>query len=137
MSAAKRQLIESLWRELAGTRFDVRRFAQGVVHDAGVDIGDLREADIRRLYEASLCDNWGEVAFAFNEMLACYTASPVSHEEFVRAVFVALYLSEAIARGHGEWSLSFDKVLKLIAQNLDKGDEEFRLAFFRALLAAP
>lgn len=127
-------ILEPLWRELLGTQFDIRRLAHGIVDDCGIDASGLTPEDLVRLYERNTHDKWEDVGWAFNEVLAYYSVSDLSDEEFVRALFVSLFLAQAIRLGHGHWSFSFDKMCKLIVRNISRGDFEFRMRFFRALL---
>lgn len=134
MSTNAIKIVQSLSKNLLGSPFDIKRQSVLVVHDAGVDAHKLTAEDVEKAYNGLLKDRWAEVAFTFDEVLAKYSVIDLSNEDFVRAIFVSLILTDAIRRGHGHWSWTFDKTCQMIVRNLDKGDYEFRMDFFAELV---
>lgn len=130
------KIVESLSIDLLGSPFDANRQAAMVLSDAGVDAGDVTVSEIVQAFQGSLKgDRWRNVAFTSDEVLAQYCSIELSNEEFVRAIFVALIVAESNRRGLRRATLPFDKTCILVARNLDKGDEEFRIDLFAELVS--
>ena len=130
----KRIIIKSVWSELLGVPFDIRKLAERILHDGGVDAAQVGVDDIKDLFDGKFNNAWGEIAFAFDEMLCCYLDRNISNEEFVTGIFISLYLSEAIGEGHGDWEFSFDKILEMLCQNKEKVGFDFRMRFLAEIL---
>jgi hypothetical protein len=131
---SKRALIESLWRTLLTSQFDIDELSQGIIEDCGVDAGNLTSNDIKRLLTDGVNVNWTDIAFAFDEVLAYYSVADLTDREFVRAVTVSLYSSDAIQNGHGDWEFTFDKIFTLMCRNMQRVTFAFRMEFFAELL---
>lgn len=113
MTPQARTLVESLWEQLLDEPFDLRLLAERVIHDCGVDAGDRSANDIRQLFLGRLENRWCDVAFAFNEALACYQVYEISRAEFVCAIFMSLALAEAIKRGEVDVHNAFFQIQNL------------------------
>ena len=134
MCSMKRKIVESLWRELLDLPFDIERMSNDVIRDCGMDGDGLTARDVEALYMGQLKGRWNDIAFSFNEVLGFYCVGDLGNEEFVRAIFVSLYLGQAIDHGSGDWEFSFDKICQVVCDNRDQGDFIFRMTFFGELL---
>lgn len=134
MSQRAQELVSSVWTHSNSTPFDIDAVAHNVIHHCGVDAAGLTTQDLRNLFFGLLNDRWSDVAFSFDEGLAAVLAGPIDSETFTAAVFMSLYLREAILRGSGDWDMSFDKICMLIIGNREFSTCEWRMAFFRELL---
>jgi hypothetical protein len=123
--------ITNLWNLLSLGEWNDEVIAAELVADCGVDAGNLTPADLEELFKGEALVPWEDIAWSLNESMACYTANKIPDREFGRAVVAACILAEAISQGHGHWELSFDYMVRLISRNMNKGDFEFRMAYFR------
>ena len=127
--------IISLWEMLSIGEWNNEAIAAELIFDCGVDARHIKPADFERLFRGEELVPWSDIAWSLDESMACYTAgyeaNKIPDREFGRAVVAACILAEAISRGHGDWEFSFDKMVRLISRNMNKGDFDFRMAYFR------
>jgi hypothetical protein len=128
------KLIPLVWLSVHATPFDVQKLSIDVINYCGVDNANLTPSEIESLFLGTLTERWGDIAFAFDEALAVAASTPIDGSEFVVAVFMSLYLAEAIRRGHGDWELSFDKICILICNSMHRIDVVLRMALLRDVL---
>lgn len=127
--------IISLWNMLSLGEWNNEVIAAELVADCGVDARNLKPADFEGLLRGEELVPWSDIAWSLDESMACYTAgynaNKIPDRTFGRAVVAACLLAEAISRGHGCWEFSFDKMVRLISRNMNNGDFEFRMTYFR------
>ena len=123
--------IISLWGMLSLGEWNNEAIAAELIFDCGVDARGLKPADFEALFRGEALVPWEDIAWSLDESMACYTANKILDREFGRAVVAACILAEAISRGNGHWEFSFDKMVRLIGRNMNKGDFEFRMTYFR------
>lgn len=125
--------IGYMWNTLSLGELDVKVISAEILADCGVDGRNLTAADIEGLFTCAALTRWADISWALEECLAAYTCDELSEREFGRATIVVCILVEAISRGHGCWDCLFDKMVTLICRNMDKGDFEFRMQYFRLI----
>ena len=86
------------------------------------------------LFHGKYENDWHEVAFAFNEVLAQYSTEKLNGDQVVRAVFVSLFFEEAVSHGEGDLWYSFEKIFEIVCNNRDKIGSEFVMMFLAELL---
>ena len=134
MCKSKRKIIESFWSDLSGAPFDIHKLSERIIFDCGVDATGLAVDDLAAVFHGKYEKSWHDIAFAFNEVLTQYSSEKLSNSQFVQAVFVSLFLAEAVNHGEGDLWYSFDKILRIVCRNREKIDSDYLMVFFAELL---
>ncbi len=108
MDSNDRNLLASLWQRLAGREFSTERLAQRLRRDGGHDISSLSDADLVNLIEGRFAGDWHEPAFAFSEILACYSAGEMSSEQVAAWVCSVLILADCLQRNVTDMEFQFN-----------------------------
>ena len=130
MCKTKRKIIKSFWSDLVESPFDIHKLSERVIFDCGVDATGLAVDDLVALFYGKYEKNWHRIAFAFDEVLACYSIEKLSNEEFVQFIFVSLFLAESTQHNEGDLWFSFNKILEIVCRNREKIDSDYLMVFF-------
>ena len=134
MESFIRDTVESLWNELVTSRFEENDFVDTILIDCGHDASGISKSDFLELLNTGSCEPMEDMAWCCNEVLNFYLDDGLGNSEFVRAMFVASCAVVVVQKGFGHWDFMFDKICKLLVQNMDKVDYEFRMRFLRHIL---
>jgi len=111
---SKQTVIKGLWERFVETEFVPEHFAKQILWHGGIDMVQLTEEDLVRLFEGRFTGDWAKVAFSFSELLAVYSVpdkdrgQPRLNEEIVGWVFASFVMAEVIKQGNAEWEMEFN-----------------------------
>lgn len=104
-------LLDALWRRLVGENLSTERLIGRLRSDGGHDILVLSDVELRELVEGRFAGDWHKPAFAFSEMIACYSVDEMAPDQVVAWVFSVLTVADCLGRGETEMEFQFNNFI--------------------------
>ncbi len=101
------ELLSVIWGRLVGGPLSPQRLVGQLRRDGGHDISVLSDVELLELVEGRFAGDWHKPAFAFSEMLACYSVVDLAPDQVVGWVFSVLAIADCLDREETDLEFQF------------------------------